>query len=1218
MRIVVDLQACQFNSSLRGIGRYSFNLFQHMVRQAGTHDLIACLSDGRPEVLQRLHAEIAEFLPRENIRVWRSLPGTAVVYDRPDCRARWSYAQLLRESFLKRQRPDVLHTTSLFEGFGDDAVVAVRGHEGLAPKTAVTLYDLIPLTKPGDYLPTPLVRDWYHQKVDQYRSAALLLAISEHTREEAIRHLGVPGDSIVNISSGVDPRFRPALFEEGDAEAFRAKYRLPARFVLYTGGFDSRKNLERLIEAWAQLPAREGGQLAIAGFAEAVDRDRLAALAARYGLSGADVNFLGYVSDDDLIRLYSLTSLFVFPSTHEGFGLPILEAMACGAPVIASNATSLPEVVGREDATFDPFDVDAIASKLHQGLSDDAFERSLRQHAPQQAARFSWDESARRAIAALEMLHERIESTRTSRCRLALLCATASQHNAELKTALSSHYEVELISAKTDDSPTCRSLDWFEANARQFPRVLYRLEDAPGVGRLLGAMKRVPGVAAPDPAGLTSMVEGDDESDLAATPWYRELYQSYGYAPLANFYRSRDTSPSGLVARYRLSGQASDSALAVLVSPGDHRVPLIRRRGEQSPDWACVNWEQPKSAADECFRAIEDAYAYGSKALLMRQAAHAAALRKAGVGEPTDTAEFSNAAAVNHPRDIGARQILVDISILACGDHRTGIQRVVRRILRGLLLRRMPGWRIEPVYADDHGNYRYAVDYASRFLGLPLAPASDDLIDYRECDVFIGLDLAQHQVVRSRSMFEHMRRCGVRLHFVIFDLLPWLRPEFFPEEARFNFEGWLRTICALADDLVCISRSVADQLVANLRALVDPSTPTRPPLEIGYFHLGADIEADAMEQAMTDEEERLLDALPMQRTFLMVSTVEPRKAHAQVIEAFERLWHDKVDANLVIVGKRGWLVEQLADRLMNHPQAGERLFWIQSASDSLLLALYRRATAMLYASEGEGFGLPLIEAAQHGLAIVCRDLPVFREVAGEHAHYFTGYDGKGLADALRQWLDLHERGQAPSSRGVPWITWEESAAQLLDVVLDGRRYLDWHPGREYWFPAYSTRIGTQVGCLHRQVLGTTGEGGLLMYGPYVALERGRYLLRIHGRRSRPGSSWLELASERGERVLGRFELSTDQDPGGVLLETPFVLTADVHDLELRIWVSGDEIMTIAGYEILCGKNMRPSRTRVKPGEADPQLRRLPTDAQTVLKRLARSEIQDARTGGACA
>lgn len=121
--------------------------------------------------------------------------------------------------------------------------------------------------------------------------------------------------------------------------------------------------------------------------------------------------------------------------------------------------------------------------------------------------------------------------------------------------------------------------------------------------------------------------------------------------------------------------------------------------------------------------------------------------------------------------------------------------------------------------------------------------------------------------------------------------------------------------------------------------------------------------------------------------------------------------------------------------LRAHPQLGKRLFWLQGLSDADLTELYSASCALIAASEAEGFGLPLIEAAQHKLPIIARDIPVFREVAGEYAYYFQGGAARELAQAVKQWLALLEKGAQPLSDEMPWLHWSESAAELKRQVL---------------------------------------------------------------------------------------------------------------------------------------------------------------------------------------
>ncbi|MGY4517265.1 glycosyltransferase [Lysobacter sp. HA18] len=401
MRIVIDLQGAQTGSRFRGIGRYSTALAEATVRQAGEHEVWLLLNNLLPDSIPPLRARFGALMPPERIVAF-SAPGLTH-WDVGDPWRRRA-AEHIRESVLAGLQPDIVHVCSLFEGAQEDAVISI-GRGGAHIPTAVTLYDLIPLLNPQEYLGSGWGRDWYMDRVASLRNADLLLSISEHARDEAIMALGVPAERIVNMSSAVSDEFRPVPVDEILGQRLAA-HGVRTPYVMYSCAFESRKNVDRLLHAFAALPVGLAGahQLVIAGKVNPVERERLVSLAGQLGI-GERFVLPGYVEDDDLIRLYSATALYVFPSLHEGFGLPALEAMACGAPTIGSGTTSVPEVIGREDALFDPTDVPAMTALMARALSDKDFADSLRAFAPQQAARFSWDASARVAIDAFERLH---------------------------------------------------------------------------------------------------------------------------------------------------------------------------------------------------------------------------------------------------------------------------------------------------------------------------------------------------------------------------------------------------------------------------------------------------------------------------------------------------------------------------------------------------------------------------------------------------------------------------------------------------------------------------------------------------------------------------------------------------------------------------------------------------------------------------------------------
>lgn len=385
------------------------------------------------------------------------------------------------------------------------------------------------------------------------------------------------------------------------------------------------------------------------------------------------------------------------------------------------------------------------------------------------------------------------------------------------------------------------------------------------------------------------------------------------------------------------------------------------------------------------------------------------------------------------------RQLFVDISALVETDLKTGIQRVVRSILLRLIESPPPGYRVEPVYCDG-GNrpYRYARAHTLRMLGCPAMALEDAPLEVRAGDRFLGLDLYTNGTAQNQQRLLDMRRRGVEIYFVVYDLLPLLKPQFFPVGTDAYFSGYLDTVAAVADGVLCISRAVADELHDWLAAR--PGRDRREPLQLGYFHLGADLDASAPTKGLPANAAEVLAAVSARPSLLLVGTLEPRKGQAQALAAVELLWSQGVDVNLVVVGKQGWMVDALVEQLTNHPELGRRLFWLAGVSDEMLGKLYQSCSALVAPSIGEGFGLPLIEAAQHGLPIIARDLPVFQEVGGEHAFYFSGTDPAALAGALRQWLALHAAGSAPTSVAMPWLTWQASTEQLLRL-LDGQH---WH------------------------------------------------------------------------------------------------------------------------------------------------------------------------------
>ncbi|KTT04399.1 glycosyl transferase family 1 [Pseudomonas oryzihabitans] len=1233
MRIVIDLQAAQAENRKRGIGRYALSLVEGLIKAAGEYEVILMLSDAFPETIMPLRKQFGPLLPAENLRVWTAPRHTAFLHDDTDQQRQ--AAELVREAFIVSLEPSVVLVLSLFEGLVDDAVTSIGLLDRSIPTVAV-LYDLIPLINRSVYLENPKVERWYESKLNHLRRATRVLSISDSSRREALDFLGLPPDSVVNIATAADAGFVPQYLADDVRAPLLERYGLTREFLLYTGGIDHRKNIERLIESYAKLPkaVRNTHQLAIVCSIHEPDRLRLASLAKRVGLAVDELVFTGYVPEADLVALYNVCKAFVFPSWHEGFGLPALEAMSCGKAVIAANTSSLPEVVGRADALFDPYDTDAMTRKIEQVLVDVDFRSDLERHALKQSQVFSWAATATRAWQAIGSLLQ--EQTKTPlRCdpvrpRLAYFSplpperSGISDYSAELIPELSRHYEIDLITdqpaidgAAVNSICSVRSVDWFVRHAGRYDRILYHFGNSLLHEQMFPLLQRFPGVVVLHDFFLSGVVAHLEAHGLVPGLWVQSLYRSHGYAAVQHRFTAQDTAD--VVWRYPCNLPVLENALGVIVHSDSSRrmardwygasagadwsiIPLLREPARQgardqdeirrslgfaqddfivasfgllgptklndrlldawnrsslskdrscrlvfvgenaaneygrsvkqkiaqsgNPDnikivgWTdaavfksylsiadvgvqlrtlsrgetsasaldCLNygiplivnangsmadlpdhctmkladdftdealtealerlWQDaglrqslatggqqtvhqdhaPRECADRYWQSIERYYECGNAVGKL-----AARLAQSDITSANLRIDIARSFDYSYRSPYHQRQLLVDISELVQRDVGSGIQRVVRGIL-GEWMRNPPaGIRIEPVYATiGKPGYRYARRFTLKFLGCPDAGLQDDPVSAKAGDVFFGLDLQPIVVREQENYYQALHRAGVRLSFLVHDLLPITMPECFLPGAPEIFQQWLKVIGQF-DGLVCVSAATA-AAVREMMPTLGFAEDSLPKLAVS--HNGGDIVNSKPTTGLPPDALPRLAAIKAATSFLMVGTLEPRKAHAQVLDAVEQLWRDGQECILVIVGKSGWMVDELVNRLTTHPELNLRLFWFNSISDEYLEQLYSSCNALIAASLDEGFGLPLIEAAQHGLPVIARDIPVFREVAGEHAFYFKADTASELATALMEWNRLRRDNSQPMSRDMPWLSWKESAENLLKTLIE--------------------------------------------------------------------------------------------------------------------------------------------------------------------------------------
>lgn len=1237
MRIIIDMQGAQSSGSRnRGIGRYARALAKAIVENRCEHDVVLALNGLFAETIEPIRAAFNELLPRENIRVWYAT--VPVNQLSPDNSWRQKSAELLRETFIASLKPDVILITSLFEGLDDNTVTSISAMNTGIP-TATILYDLIPLIYRMPYLKNPVVESWYENKLAHIRRADMLLAISESSRQEALTYLGFSDENTVNISTAADSQFQPIRISRQQEVKIRKRYGLSRAFVMYTGGSDHRKNIEGLVCAFAQLPKaiRSSHQLAVVCVTQPEEKTRLEELGRKHGLAKNDLILTGFVSEEDLIALYNLCKLFVFPSWHEGFGLPVLEAMSCGKAVIGANTSSVPEVIGRDDALFDPRSDEAISAKVEQVLSDDIFRRALEKHGRKQAKKFSWDKTAKTALKALEKMYAsrqrlatRLLTSPASRPKMAFISplppeqSGISDYSAELLPELCRHYDIDVVIAQEvvldpyiNSNCSIKTVDWFKANAKRYDRVLYHFGNSEFHQHMFDLLEEFPGTVVLHDFYLSGIIHHMQANGLAPDFWIKELYRSHGYGAVQQKYKTGDVN--AVIREYPCSRGVFENAHGVIVHSETSQklaekwygsraresmtiVPLLRtsifnidhadarrKLGFASDDFIICSFgmldltklnhelleawlESDLSGDEKChlvFVGQNQSFGYGedlSKAIkksglgeriritgwadkdmfrdylaaadmgvqlrtLSRGETSAAVLDCMNYGLPTivnangsmadlpeDTVyrlpdEFSteqlvkalgklrydkaarrklgtrahqfilnkhapgkcadqyaeaielfhhahangipalnralaaiepapaeaeawlflaDAVACSISPHLAQRQLLVDVSQLVQVDSKTGIQRVVSSILQEWIKNQPAGLRIEPVYASVQHGYRYARKFTMDFLDCPVGGLVDEPIEYRAGDIFIGLDLEQQVVWEHRNFYQQLRNHGVIVKFIVYDLLCILMPQHFIKGAAVGFGKWLEVVTQ-SDGVVCISKAA----VSELEVWLEKHGPDRlRPFDISWFHLGADVDWKALSTSIPDTAVSALEKMRSNIGFLMVGTLEPRKGHAQTLDAFERLWAKDTDVCLVIIGKFGWLVDKLAEKIRGHREYGQRLFWLEDINDEILEKTYAASTCLIAASEGEGFGLPIVEAAQHGLPIMARDITVFREIAENHAFYFDASDGLQLAVTIENWLKLYHSNKHPKSTAMPWLKWEQSAKKLLSILVD--------------------------------------------------------------------------------------------------------------------------------------------------------------------------------------
>jgi glycosyltransferase involved in cell wall biosynthesis len=364
MRIAFD--GTTLTPGRTGVGYYTEHLLQHLALEVeSTGDEIVVLSN-------------------KAIDTERPLPAHVCVHEGHRFPVRIGWMQMRAARALDAVRPDVAHFTN--------GMIPI----GSSVSTIVTIHDmslrLYPQCHPVRRL--LLNRPLMHVAI---RQADAIVTVSDSARRDLLRLHGVAPDRVSVVHEAASPAFHP-ITDRAALDHVRAQYHLPARFVLYVGTIEPRKNLSRLVDAFADARARGiPHHLVCVGPYGWSSRD-LAGRVERLGLNDC-VHFTGYAKFEDLPAIYNLADFFVFPSLYEGFGLPVVEAMASGLPVITSNTSSLGEIAGDAAATIDPLNTEALADAIVRLATDEELRREVGRRGLRRSQMFSWTQTAREMLA---------------------------------------------------------------------------------------------------------------------------------------------------------------------------------------------------------------------------------------------------------------------------------------------------------------------------------------------------------------------------------------------------------------------------------------------------------------------------------------------------------------------------------------------------------------------------------------------------------------------------------------------------------------------------------------------------------------------------------------------------------------------------------------------------------------------------------------------------
>ncbi|MEW6471867.1 MAG: glycosyltransferase family 1 protein [Actinomycetota bacterium] len=907
-------------------------------------------------------------------------------------------------------RASLLHIASPLE-------MTRPGHRLLPPPAraagvpyVVTFYDLIPQLMPEYYLEDPGLRRRYRARLQLVRNAAGILTLSEATRADVVEHLALDAERVFVVGAGTSSRFVPPASREAAAAAATAAVPgLRAPYVFYIGSYERRKNLEPLLEAWALVPpaVRARWQLALCCPLKPLERNHLLHRAAGLGVADS-VCLTGFVTDDVLLLLHQGTDLFVFPSIYEGYGLPVAEALACGAPVLAANSSSLPEILGPE-ALFDATSPPPMAAAIERGLTDAQLRERLLAAAGKPPN--LWTDVAAATVAAYEQVVTRL----------------GEERRWSLPSRGDRRRRVGFVGPLGPDGGPVG--EWNQS-------FLERLTRHDDLDVRVFAERRA-GLGGPYDDVVYSLADDEHHaSTLAALRRRRNGIVVAHDAYLSDLYVNAAGTghlPGGLEA-------AVTAAYGDAVLPGTGRSNRLdaaeaRRLG--------VLLARDAVHASRTFLGTSEQVAALARLDAQREDRHKVVCIPA---DPAGAADAVRAAVDGGLSSVAGRRparpegpVFFDLQALQSVDQRhRGIARYVLDLALALeetAPRYVGAYLVNPDLALPEA--------AERFVATGKVRASDEV------------DWSAARILHTGSLFEmgtHLDRllppaalaAGVAWTVTFHDLIPWLMPESYLEDPgrRRRYRARLQLL-RTADAVLTNSKATRADAIEHLG--LDPDRVLVAGTGTGRQFVPPRSRPEAAAAAA-----RAVPGLRPPFVFY-VGSYDRRKNLEPFLEAWSRLDPD-------VRARYSLVVSAIPDRLeRNHllhraAQLGitEGLCVTGFLPDDVLLLLLQGTDLFVFPSLYEGYGLPVAEALACGAAVLAADTSSLPEIVGPDALFDAGDPGR-MAEAITRGLtDQSFRSRLLANAGRPPSTWADVAAATVaayDRILERDTRLRRRPRR---------------------------------------------------------------------------------------------------------------------------------------------------------------------------